>query len=803
MAKLLTFKSKRSHKVTVLLAFTALFAGLFFFGAIPTQWFASRYAYDVNLGAPLTRLGSVSIYWPTEWIAWGWRFGDEDALRSNVHIMAMLGALTVALSIIAAISTSLYLSDYTNGMEGLHGTAHWAERDEVNNTGFLSGKDYESRGVVVGSVILDRKRRVIHPHHPKYARRYKPLMVRCPGWKGSLGMKVQKRDKHGQPMYTIRRSVVKYIEVLRDGKNTHIFAFCPTRSGKGRGMIIPTLLTWSKSVMVNDPKGEAYALTAGFRAYCGQETIKFEPACKDGSGARWNPLDEIRIFTMDDVKDAQMIMSMACDPKGEGLDDYFDKAGYEFLTGLALHVCYAEDNNSLEGIAQFLGDPRWDSDKQMYNHMIAAEHDPEGKMGWRDTAGELTKTHPMIANAAKTMLNKEDKDRSGVLSTAKSLLSLYLDPIVAKNTRCSDFKVRDLMTHHKPVSLYYVVGPADMVRLIPLTRLFYDLFIRRNAADMEFADGRSKESYTFELLMIIDEMTSLKKLPVIQEALGYVAGYGIRIFMLVQDIAQVEDLYGDKQTVESGSETRIVYAPNRTETAQKISTMAGKTTITEVKGNHTLDSMKFTPGNISLNTDKIQRDLITAEEVSSLHDQDVLIFVKGQSPIYGRKAFYDEDPVLLGRAKMPAPAQSSVLRKPEKRSHLARTDGASQAIPDEPPSREQIVEDMSEKWEASRQAMAERISQKLRSSSGNGGEQSARSGATSNATGVAEQPSGRGGQGPSPGVSNGESSTGSRPKQRSRYANRDLAVSAEERERINSLVADVALTEQVAKISAF
>lgn len=117
-------------------------------------------------------------------------------------------------------------------------------------------------------------------------------------------------------------------------------------------------------------------------------------------------------------------------------------------------------------------------------------------MGWVDTFGKPTKTHPMIANAAKTMLNKEDKDRSGVLSTAKSLLSLYLDPIVARNTSTSDFLVRDLMTSEKPVSLYYVVASGDMERMTPLTRLFYAIFIRRNASEMEFEGGQSKANYT-------------------------------------------------------------------------------------------------------------------------------------------------------------------------------------------------------------------------------------------------------------------------------------------------------------------
>lgn len=807
MPQLLTFKAKRTPMQNAVIAFIVLIVSFVGFGALPTQWFAAQYGYDSNLGVPLTRFGGISLYLPVQWVEWGWRLGDVESIKSNVHIMMMLGSASGLLAIFFSMFVAHRLGRYGSGMEGLHGTAHWAEMNEVNNTGFMSYKDYQSSGVVVGSVMFDSKGKVIHPHHPKYKQRYEPMMVRASrGWRRTFFMKVAKRDSNGQPMYQMRRSVVKRVELLRDGKNTHVFAFCPTRSGKGRGMIIPTLVTWPNSVMVNDPKGEAYALTAGFRKKAGQEVIKFEPACTDGTGARWNPLEEIRTFTHYDVQDAQMIMSMACDPKGEGLEDYFDKAGYEFLTGLALHVRYAERNGSLEGIAQFLGDPNWDSDKQMYLHMMQAEHDPAGKMGWKDTAGKPTKTHPMIANVAKTMINKEDKDRSGVLSTAKALLSLYLDPIVAQNTNCSDFKVRDLMTYSKPVSLYFVVGPADMERMTPLTRLFYALFIRRNAADMEFENGRSKKNYTFPLLMILDEMTSLRKMPIIQEALGYVAGYGIRMFMLVQDIAQVEDLYGDKQTVDSGAETRVVYAPNKSETATKIATMTGKTTITEDKASRSVDMLGFKAGSVSISPEKHGRDLMTADEIMSLSDMDVIIFVKGQSPIYGRKAFYDENPVMLARAKIPAPEKSSVLRQ-------AVTPGEIVIAPSSPPGVTMtdatliapLREEAAARWTASRDRLRARVASQMNTSDAGNYGNNTRPNVESSEGGITIAPAtltfndapDRGVGVPPPGIPE------RRAKPRSRYADTAHVLTEAEKMKIASLVADVALTERIAHISAF
>lgn len=770
MSTLLSYKSRRTPAQNALIAFIVLLMSFYAFGVFPTQWFAAQYQYDANLGSPIFRMSKFALYLPTDWVRWGLRLGDVESIKPNVHKMLYLGLSSLMLAIGFAIFVAIRLAKYNGGMDGLHGTAHFAESEDIDKTGFMNAPGYKASGVVIGSVMLDRSKKVIHPHHKKYANRYRPL-VRRGGWREGF-KNCAIRDSNNRPMFAVRKSVVGSIEMLRDSGNTHLFAFCPTRSGKGVGMVLPTLLTWPHSVMVNDPKGEAYALTSGFRTAAGQNAIKFEPACTNGTGARWNPLDEIRIFTLRDVADAQMIMSMACDPKGDGLEDYFDKAGYEFLTAVALHVRYMGREGSLAGAARFLGDPNWDSDKQMYSEMMQAEHDPEGKMGWTDTLGKATKTHPMVANAAKTMLNKEDKDRSGVLSTAKSLLSLYLDPIVAMNTSCSDFLVRDLMTGQKPVSLYFVVTPDDMQRMTPLTRLFYSLFIRRNAAEMEFKGGRSTPNYTHPLLMIIDEMASLNKLPILQEALGYVAGYGIRLFMLVQDIAQVEELYGDKQSFDSGAEVRIVYAPNKIETAEKLARMSGKTTVTEESPSVSREVMGWKPGSVSIGTNKTARDLITADEFLMLHDQDIVIFVKGQPPIYGRKAYFYENPVLKARAEMPPPLKSAVLRIA---TTAAKVESESEDVP---PEAKQPLE----KWAASKQAMRAGIH--------------ADNAIAAHRTSAATAPA-------MPVASGSAASQPPTTQKRSFYADKAVVLTDEDRKAVNEIISDIALRHKVTHIEAF
>ena len=140
----------------------------------------------------------------------------------------------------------------------------------------------------------------------------------------------------------------------------------------------------------------------------------------------------------------------------------------------------------------------------------------------------------MESASARDMLDRPSQEAGSVLSTAKSFLELYRDPTVAKNTSRSEFRIRDLMHYTDPVSLYIITHPADKARLKPLVRIVVNMIVRRLADKMAFQNGRPKPTYKHKLLAMIDEFPALGKLEILQESLAFVAGYGIKCYLISQ-----------------------------------------------------------------------------------------------------------------------------------------------------------------------------------------------------------------------------------------------------------------------------
>jgi type IV secretion system protein VirD4 len=650
--KLQRFQSGRTPLQNTLIGMCIMVLGLCVSSAVATQYFAAKVFYSPYLGEPVFRVGQVCVYAIYKWLFWGYAFGDVVAVHERFIMMLAIALTGAILSIITAIVSIYGLFAPTEGMDELHGSAHWADFNEVDATGLLASDDREGSGTFVGSVILDREGEVIAPSHPSYLDRYMPRMLNGD----------QARDKEKRPLVDPDPAIIKAIEYLRDDGPTHTLVAAPTRSGKGRGIIIPTLFAWKHSAIVNDQKGENWALTSGMRKAAGQIVFKFQPTCLDDSSAQWNPLDEIRKFTLRDVADAQNIMAGIVDPESKGMEDHWIARAWELLTALALHSVYAEKDKTLNGMALYLGDPSFDSDEQMWTRMLTAKHDPDGVMGWTDTSDNPTQIHPVVANAARAMLNTPDDERGSVLSTAKRCLTLFLDPLVAKNTSRSDFLVRDLMTMDKPATCYYIPTEEDMARLQPLSRLFFLLVIQRNTEQLKAVNGRMQGGYKHRLLMLLDEFPALRKIDIIQHGLGYVAGYGIKLMLICQDLRQLLEYYGQHETIVAGCHIRIVYAPTDDTTAERFEKMAGTTTVTEDQENVSYSRMGLGGGNVSMSRGKTSRPLWSAGEFQSTSYEDMVIFVANSPPIYGRKVKYDEVPQFAAWSKIPAPETSDRVR---------------------------------------------------------------------------------------------------------------------------------------------
>ena len=236
---------------------------------------------------------------------------------------------------------------------------------------------------------------------------------------------------------------------LRHDGPEHVMAFAPTRSGKGVGLVVPTLLSWTGSAVIHDIKGENWQLTAGWRtkfSHC----LLFNPT--DPRSARYNPLLEVRKGA-DEVRDVQNIADILVDPEG-ALErrNHWEKTSHALLVGAILHVLYAEEEKTLARVATFLSDPRR-SFAATLRRMMETNH-----LGTEEHA----QVHPVVASAAREVLNKSENERSGVLSTAMSFLGLYRDPTVAAATSACDWRIADLMDAKHPVSLYLVVPPSDI-----------------------------------------------------------------------------------------------------------------------------------------------------------------------------------------------------------------------------------------------------------------------------------------------------------------------------------------------------
>jgi type IV secretion system protein VirD4 len=189
---------------------------------------------------------------------------------------------------------------------------------------------------------------------------------------------------------------------------------------------------------------------------------------------------------------------------------------------------------------------------------------------------------------------------------------------------------------------------------------------------MEFKEGRSVAGHKHRLLLLLDEFPSLGKLEVFEQSLAFIAGYGMKAYLIIQDISQLWTVYGKDESIFSNCHVRVAYAPNKVETAELLSKMAGTATV--VKQAHSFSGSVYgSQSSVSTSTQETQRPLLTADEVMRLpgarkdaqgqvvEPGDMLIFMAGQTPIYGKQILYFLDPTFSARAKLPAPPQSNVI----------------------------------------------------------------------------------------------------------------------------------------------
>jgi type IV secretion system protein VirD4 len=422
-------------------------------------------------------------------------------------------------------------------------------------------------------------------------------------------------------------------DYLRHDGPEHVMSFAPTRSGKGVGLVVPTLLTWPGSAVIHDIKGENWQLTAGWRARF-SHCLLFNPT--DARSAAYNPLLEVRRGPHE-VRDVQNIADILVDPEG-ALErrNHWEKTSHALLVGAILHVLYAENDKTLRGVANFLSDPAREFEATLYA-MMTTRH-----------AGDAT--HPVVASAAREVLNKSDNERSGVLSTAMSFLGLYRDPTVAAVTSRCDWRIADLIDCEHPVSLYLVVPPSDISRTKPLIRLLLNQIGRRLTESLDGSDGIQRRH---QLLLMLDEFPALGRLDFFESALAYMAGYGLRAFLIAQSLNQIDKAYGPNHAILDNCHVRVAFATNDERTAKRISDALG--TATELRAQRNYAGHRLAPwlGHLMVSRQESARPLLTPGEVMQLPPDQAVVMVSGHAPIRADKLRYYDDRNFTLRLRQP------------------------------------------------------------------------------------------------------------------------------------------------------
>ena len=569
---------------------------------LATTWGATEYvAWKLGFQAQLGPAWFSVLGWPFYYppaFYWWWYF--YDAYAPSIFVEgAFIAASGGFISIAVAIGMSVWRAREAKKVE-TYGSARWAEKKEVEAAGLL-GPD----GVVLG----------------RYDHAY-----------------------------------------LRHDGPEHVLCFAPTRSGKGVGLVVPSLLTWPGSAIVHDIKGENWQLTAGFRAKHGR-VLLFDPT--NTKSAAYNPLLEVRRGEWE-VRDVQNIADILVDPEGSlEKRNHWEKTSHALLVGAILHVLYAEDDKTLAGVAAFLSDPKRPIESTLAAMMKTAHLGEAGP-------------HPVIASAARELLNKSDNERSGVLSTAMSFLGLYRDPVVAEVTRRCDWRITDMVGGRRPATLYLVVPPSDINRTKPLIRLILNQVGRRLTEDLQAKAGRHR------LLLMLDEFPALGRLDFFESALAFMAGYGLKSFLIAQSLNQIEKAYGPNNSILDNCHVRVSFAANDERTAKRVSDALG--TATEMKAMKNYAGHRLSPwlGHLMVSRSETARQLLTPGEIMQLPPTDEIVMVAGTPPIRAKKARYFEDIRFKERILPPPKLERPAEGRPDDWSKLptpARLETSDAAAP--------------------------------------------------------------------------------------------------------------------------
>ena len=409
-------------------------------------------------------------------------------------------------------------------------------------------------------------------------------------------------------------------KLMRYDGPAHLLTLAPTRAGKGVGTVIPNLLTVPRSVLVIDPKGENAKIAGEARKRFGAVHI-LDPFGVTGLPASaYNPLGRLDPHSLDLGEDAASLAeALVMDPPSQQSDAHWNEEAKALLSGLIMFAVAHEDQDrkTLATVREYLTLP------------------PEKFRALLELMQDSTAAGGLIARAANRFLGKSDREAASVMSSAQRHTHFLDSPRIVAATARSDFQFSAL--RHDLTSIFLVLPPNRLDAYSRWLRLLVAQALQDIARDAEAAQAGS-ERLKQPALFLLDEFAALGRLEAVERAMGLMAGYGLQLWPILQDMSQLKDLYGARaNTFVANAGVLQCFGVNDFETARWLSQSMGKETIGYQTESHR-------PGDIATTTQHIAaRDLMTPDEIMQIDPAVQLLRVQGKPVIIAKKLRYFAD----------------------------------------------------------------------------------------------------------------------------------------------------------------
>ncbi len=419
-------------------------------------------------------------------------------------------------------------------------------------------------------------------------------------------------------------------KLLRYSGPAHLLTLAPTRSGKGVSAVIPNLLTAERSVLAVDPKGENARVTYEARSRFGPVHV-LDPFGVTGlPSAAYNPLGRLTPDSPDLGEDAASLAeALVMDAPGQTGEAHWNEEAKALLSGLILFaVCHEdEERRTLATVREYLTFP-----PERFRELL-------GLMQGSQEAGGL------ISRAANRHLGKSDREAAGVLSSAQRHTHFLDSPRIVAATSRSDFSFASL--RHQVASVFLVLPPNRLDAYSRWLRLLVSQALAEIARDAEAgsmgAAAASSPALHEPTLFLLDEFAALGRLEAVERAMGLMAGYGLQLWPILQDMSQLRALYGQRaNTFVANAGVLQAFNVNDHETARWLSQLMGQ----ETTAYETTSHRPGDPPSTSLHL--TARDLLTPDEVMRLPPHIQLLRLQGEPMILAAKLRYFADPEFGG-----------------------------------------------------------------------------------------------------------------------------------------------------------